>query len=268
MTVSPWSCCQRLVAEWRLSMWSVVDTNGKTFDVVASFQPMPYALTAIIKLIFLAWATSIWIMDMINYESKGFWYAYLTHWGQLVTMLYFVLSLTTLLLFHVIQEEPLNFITRFTWGIFTTIVTVESVITLLYWSLEYNGDALMYREVMKHGGFLLLLWIDGFAINRIPIRFKQILWPYLFYILYLLWSVIHSVAKLGNPYRNDNDPTTDDDAIYSSVSWNHRPVQIGITCVLLLTVFLPFLFLINWLLSILTYCRFINENVLADAEQV
>jgi hypothetical protein len=179
--------------------------------------------------------TRLSIMDMIEYQSKEFWYAYLTHWGQMVTFLYFEMSVSTVILFHVVQEEPLNFMTRFTWGIFTAIVTAESMIMLLYWTLEYQDGEMKYTNFMKHGGFLLLLWIDGFVINRIPIRFKQIVWAHLFFILYLLWSIIHSVSRIGNPYRNDNDPTTDDDAIYSSVSWIHRPAVILITCIFLMT---------------------------------
>jgi hypothetical protein len=221
-------CCPRLVAEWRLAMWSVADTNGKSVDVVASFQPKPHALMAIVKLAFLSWVMSIWITDMIEYDSKGFWYAYLTHWGLLATIVYFTLSLCTLMIFSVVQT-PLNFVTRFLWGLFTTIVTVETVIALLFWVLEYKAGPVSYGNVVKHGVFLILLWIDGFLINRIPIRFKQIVFPYIFLIIFLLWSGIHSVTKIGNPNITDKDHTTDDDAIYSAVSWNHRPEKAAIT---------------------------------------
>ena len=258
-------CCKALVDEWRLRMWSTTDANGKTIDVVATFRPRPPLLTGIIKLGFLVWTAQVVIATLIDFpQPKSFWLAYLTHWGLLLTVLYQALSFSRMIL--PVSQEPVDFLTRFAWGTFTTAAIAEVIVTLLYWTLEYKGGPVLYLNVMKHGIVLLEIWIDGFVINRIPIRLKQVLWVYILGIsYYFLWTGIHSVSGVGNPIRNDNNPTTDDDAIYGSVNWTKRPAAAAVIAILVLLLGLPLLILTTWFVSTLLGRRYIANDDANDA---
>jgi hypothetical protein len=67
---------------------------------------------------------------------------------------------------------------------------------------------------------------------------------------YLIWTGFHAASDIGNPATSDNDPATDDDAIYSSLNWNQRPKGSAILAVILLCVGVPIMFLVLWSISI------------------
>ena len=251
------SCCGRLLAEWRLDMWSTTDVNGKFIDMKATFRPQPRLLTGIVKLGFLVWSIQIIASAISDSNIPNFWLAYLTNWGICLTIIYQTLSLTRMVL--PVSQDPVDFLTRFTWGMFVCVAVAESIITILYWALEYQGEAVTYANIMKHGILMLTIWFDGFVLNRIPLRFKQVLWPYILSIMYLIWTGIHAATDIGNPTISDNDPETDDDAIYSSLNWNERPASGVIISVVLLIVMNPLLFLFMWYISTLIGRRYIME---------
>jgi hypothetical protein len=241
-------CFGRLMAEWRLGMFSTADVDGRISDMDAVFHPKPKLFTYPIKLLVFAWLIQVIVQAFSDFSSdKGFWFAYLTHWGTMSVLTYFTLSLICLM--RPIKQDPTNLLTRATWFVFTTTVNLELVITLLYWVLEYEGGTPNYTSVMQHGGFMLVVMIDGFLINRIPIRFKQVLGFFVMELLYLIWSGIHAATTIGNPRREDNDPETDDDAIYSAVNWSERPVAAVIVALLVLFVGTPIIFMIMWFCS-------------------
>lgn len=261
-------CCQVLVDEWRLGMWSTIDVNGKTIDVVSTFRPRPPLLTGIIKLGFLVWSIHLLVVSLVEQpDPKAFWLAYLTHWGLMLTIFYQLLSFSRMIL--PIAQEPVDFLTRLGWGVFTTVANVEVIITILYWTLEYKGGSVSYLNIMKHGILLLEVWFDGFVLNRIPIRMKQVLWVYLLAVTFLIWTGIHSASGIGNPYNSDNDPATDDDAIYRSVNWKERPVTGIIMGIAVLFVLIPILIITTYFLSTLLGRRYIenpdSDNPRTDA---
>ena len=74
--------------------------------------------------------------------------------------------------------------------------------------------------------------------------------------MYVIWTGIHSAADIGKSRKSDNDPETDDDAIYSSVNWNQRPTSAFIICLTLLFVVNPLVILFTWYLSTLLAHRY------------
>lgn len=244
-------CCGRLLAEWRLSMFSTTDANGKTIDLEATFhlRTRPaWIVYIIIKICFLVWAISAVISEIIGIDEPGFWFAYLTHWGSLSTILYFALSLSCAI--RPISQQPVNFLTRSTWFMFTTTVCIEILITLLYWGLEYKpGKTITYESIMQHGVFMVIIMLDGFVLSRIPVRFKQIIGFLVFEVAFIVWSGIHAASGIGNPNRSDGDPNTDDDSIYGAVSWNQRPQAGIIVAIGAVFVGCPLIFLVVWSLS-------------------
>jgi hypothetical protein len=53
----------------------------------------------------------------------------------------------------------------------------------------------------------------------------------------------------GNPQRHDNDPATDDDAIYHSLSRENRPGSSLLTALFGVLVLVPSLYLLLWCMS-------------------
>lgn len=234
-------------AEWALDMWTTTDVNGKMIDIQRSFQPKP-KYWAILKLGFMAWAIQVLVMDAANFDVPSFWIVYLTSWGVCLTVLYHGLSFACML-FPISTDEPVNLLTKLTWGVFGTALDVEITVVVLYWTLEFSDQPITYYNIMKHGVLMLTLVFDGLFVNRIPLRFKQYYWFLLVATLYLIWTGIHAASGIGNPRNNDNDPETDDDAIYSVINWKKRPGGAAILCVLLYVVILPAVFLFTWLIS-------------------
>lgn len=84
-------------------------------------------------------------------------------------------------------------------------------------------DDLNFENISVHCLTLLMQYIDGFWINRIPIRFNH-WWTGVFplSIAYAVWTYIHgAVTDLGNPDVSDNDPSTNDDLIYDDIDWDN-----------------------------------------------
>lgn len=251
-------CCKALLNEWRLGMWSTADANGKTIDLERTFRPCPHLLTGA-KLSFLVWSLQVLIATLIDFlEPKSFWLAYLTHWGLLLSVLYQTLSFSRMIL--PVSQEPVGFLTRFAWGTFTTAANVEVIITLLYWTLDYKGGPVTYLNIMKHGIIMLEIWIDGFIINRIPIRLKQVLWVYILSAAYLTWTGIQAASGIGNPNRNDSNPATDDDAIYGVMNWTKRPAAAAVVTILILVIGIPILILATWYVSTIIGRRYIEND--------
>jgi hypothetical protein len=96
-----------------------------------------------------------------------------------------------------------------TWALLAIVLPAEVMITILFWALEYeSGDTISYVTVMVHGGTMILLFIDGFVVCRIPLRLKQFVFFETFSFMYLLWTITRA-------YPSDV-VSQDDDAIYSS----------------------------------------------------
>ncbi len=75
---------------------------------------------------------------------------------------------------------------------------------------------------------------------------KQLIFVESFSVCYLVWSVLHSVLNVGNPWYTDKG---ENDPIYSTVDWNDKT---GFTIALsigLLFVGLPIVFLLCRALS-------------------
>ena len=68
-------------------------------------------------------------------------------------------------------------------------------------------------------------------------------------ISFVIWTGFHAISDIGNPTKSDNDPETDDDAIYSSLNWNQRPKGSAILAAIFLCVGVPIMFLVLWSIS-------------------
>jgi hypothetical protein len=103
-----------------------------------------------------------------------------------------------------------------------------------------------------HGGFCILVLVDGLMVNRIPIRLRH--WfelCLLLFVVYIIWSVIQSPLALDidNPYMEDRG--YDDDKIYPFLDWGSSPLPtlaILSVCIFLVT---PMILLALWAQSLM-----------------
>ena len=191
-------------------------------DVIRTFSPRPRPVYITIKLFLAAWILAILTMSIDRVTYPNFWLAYLTHWGYVITAMYGVMS--PICAMYLALRPPITntlsccgaggggvagSLIKTTWALLAIVLPAEVMITILFWALEYeSGDIISYVTVMVHGGTMILLFIDGFVVCRIPLRLKQFDFFETFSFMYLLWTIIRA-------YPSDV-VSQDDDAIYSS----------------------------------------------------
>ena len=78
-----------------------------------------------------------------------------------------------------------------------------------------------YQDIAVHGIVFVVVSVEGFRMNRIPLRWMHLWLCWALTLAYIIWSIIHGplVLDLGNPNEEDNDPNTNVDAIYADLSW-------------------------------------------------
>lgn len=266
----------RCVSECRLPMFGL-EGNEKNIDLKETLEP---SCSSIVKrriciaykfaMLALTWCAMV---QSIYDESpdRASWIIFLTHWCTLISTLYLMSSLISMVgpyQFSVqtgTLESPK--FAKWTWGLFAMSIHCQLFVTILFWYLVYDGGTIMFKTWYEHGVLFVIVAIDGFFIHRFPLRFKHIFLVYLLDISYLVWTGIHSTTNIGNTNNSDNDPETDDDALYGVLNWNQRPQASAILAVVLVFVVVPVLFLFLWIVSACIPRRYIETTELPEDEE-
>lgn len=231
------------VAEGLASTEGGVSTS--LIDVSKTFCPRPHIPFTAAKAFLTAWVIALMALSIEQTQFESFWLAYLTHWGWTVTVAYFLFSLGTACYFSKCEHADGGggkvVLAKITWSLLAIALPGEVIICLLFWFLEFDGTV-QYVSLMLHGIGILLIAIDGFLINRIPLRMKQFVLFEAFAALYLIWNIVFSFSGIGNPYKESG--AQDDDAIYSSMRWKTSTSSAVTIAVLVLLVANPILFLL------------------------
>jgi hypothetical protein len=262
------SCCSRFLAEFRLPFFSLQDTNGKTIDLNETFASTSKIVwfTKFLLVVFGISGIAIDISDEGVY--KAFWLSKLTHWGELIGTTYLILSfIVSVGWIPVISGEnekeaaSVTAWAKILWGLFPAIITMQTIIVLMYWFTVYEGGQVQYDALFGHGLLFLGIAFDGHFLNRTPIRVKQLFFVYFISVPYVIWTLIHGLATdIGNPKSVDT-PDGDDDALYSVLNWSERPLPTFIVVVLLHVVAGPLFFAIYWGVSLVIPRRYLSEEV-------
>jgi len=199
--------------------------------------------------------------------TAGFWvtrpykyyFIFVTHWGLLLSVLYSMMSSINTVFPpkqpSTASELPSWWI-RLTWFLFVTSAHLEITLTILYWWLDYSGG-ISVLNIMKHGGVLIIIVFQGLVLDRIPVRMVHFFWSFTIIALYIGWTYIHSVLDIGNPYKSDSDPETNDDVLYSILDWNKEPESAAIVVACVLFVLAPVVFSVLWIASLYScFCTF------------
>lgn len=239
-------CCtpNRFKEEWKLSLFTVEDYNGKIIDVQKTFTPSP--LWLVFRFAILVWIGLAFydIFSIPNYPIL-FWFSYYTHWSVIIATTYFFFSFILTFQQWRNPSQEVTWLVRAVWILFSIGSVTQLSATVLYWILVYTGGPPGYIELLFHGLIVSVLLFDGFVVSFVPIRLKFIIPMMVINALYIGWSVIHSVANIGNPFNN-RGAMTDDDAIYAALNWNQRPGTAAFWSIVSNVIIFPLLFLLTF----------------------
>lgn len=247
---APPTCWRRFKGEWNLKFFELSETDESIVNVKKSFAPAPAWRTFVLKSALTGWSISILVTDLLDENWNPISYYMI---ALATTILYFLVSFINTVIGPGEQrpyDDTPGFMVRLAWGLYPTVAVVQMNATIFFWALQFDRSdpvTSWYKMIMKHGGFMALVLLEGRFINQIPVRQKHLLFPVIFMILYVVWTVLHDVFKLGNPYVADSD------AIYESLDWQNNVTASAVTSVVLVVGITPLMFLNTWLLSIWSF---------------
>ena len=149
-------CCTTIKHElFHASMFDLSDPDtssdgNKFMDVEETFAPRPHLFFVGAKFAMAIWLFASMVVAILQNEPYfGFWFAYLSSWGLVVTVLYAICSFISaaLLAYHPPQQQKRKELTgkvgmllKITWALFAVAFPAELCITLLFWVLVFDGS--------------------------------------------------------------------------------------------------------------------------------
>ena len=218
-------CCSR----WRRELnpcqdWFSVHDEGedRVLDVPASFAPSS-VWSVLLKLLAVSYITFTFVHAVYTSDHRDIHFAYLTYWALTLTVLYVWTSIYNSI--RGAEQPPLlsnvSFRIRLQWYLFNLALNTDLLVVLLYWTVDFEpGETtLTYGSVSAHAGSCLAVLLEGFMVNRIPVR-----WFFWWGtglpigLAYLGWTLIHSQTDIGNAGKDDSD------LLYEAVDWEDDPL--------------------------------------------
>lgn len=222
-------------------------------DVPRSFSPLGWSVVLWKLVVVGGVEIAALSLGLVGDVRRPFYLAYVTHWALIASMAYSVLSLVNTLrpVTQPLTPTPPTPTLRVksTWVLGTVALHSQFMVTVMYWTLLYEGGPVEPVTVFTHGLVAVVVWIDGLVVNRLPIRLRHWLeWLTPFYTLYLIWTILQSSVgfAIGNPDNTDGDPETNDDAIYSILVWGEDTTGAIVLTAILLLVAAPIVHIILW----------------------
>uniref|UniRef100_A0A7S1VS85 Uncharacterized protein n=1 Tax=Grammatophora oceanica TaxID=210454 RepID=A0A7S1VS85_9STRA len=230
--------------------WFLVrEVDGRVINIPRSFAPQPTWAVTMLKTGFTGVVYHVLLLDMIEYwDDIEYYLIFLTHWAFLMSLMYFPLSLFMSLTGGARQpnsDTQPSFGVRFMWGLYSSTLVIQVAVMSLFWTVEYNFDVVgrpLYPSIMKHGGIMVLLFLEGMVLNKIPIRAKHLWFVEGVSMLYLIWTIIHWFLDIGNPF-------IDDDGIYGVMNWRQTPELAAVVVVGVVFIVVPLVFYLVWWMS-------------------
>jgi hypothetical protein len=240
--------------------FSVVDrATGRKVDIPESFAPAT-CKSFLAKLLLGGFSLGTLIYTWVISEYPYYYLAYLTNWNLLMSVLYFVFSITNTMLAAWTPQPPDTLPAcsriRWTWILYEIALHSEVLVSIMFWALVYKpGSTVTFQTVAPHCAVAAAVWIDGTFVNRIPLRLMHwfgVIFPW--DCLMVLWLVIQAFAGVGNPYEQDydKDPDTTDDTLYQTINWKDSPLKSGVISLVVVLGIGPALFVILWWASLYT----------------
>ena len=250
----------------------------RVIDIPATFSPTGLH-TVGFKFLLTAGALGILAYCFAENDDKLFFFSKFTYIALIIQCMYHLLSFfnsTCPTLRQPEEEAPVRGRAKLTWWFFNMSLHASIIAAILFWAMDYEkGDKITLAKILPHGPTVFLVVCDGFWVNRIPIRLFH-WWSAVLplHLAYTAWTILHAYLNIGNPTTSDNDPDTNDDAIYSKVVWKDDFVDTLVLFLIIILVVGPvlqfFLFLFSlyaWPLCCMTDRRRYTTSAATFAEQ-
>lgn len=155
----------------------------------------------------------------ITLRDWGIWFIYLTHWGVLLCLSTTILGAIIVTTWHFHPEFSENLkeasgmpiLFKIYWMLHNSTLVLSIVISLIYWSVLYQGEPIDATNAMTHITNSVLMFID-LLIVAYPIRLMHVIQPIAFGMSYLVFSVIYHF--LGGTNMEDKP------YIYAVIDWS------------------------------------------------
>ena len=204
--------CKTLKHEIYESKWFSLDqANGEYIDVEQSFSRRDYGFIILfLRLFFFSWSASAFTSHFIRFpiENKFYFMSYFSHWSWFVALLYqmSVIIITVFRSFFLKQppegDSPYIFI-RITWFLYAVAAPSTMLLNILLYAPSLPMDVFhqslsAYLNVVEHTMVFLMVLIDGAILARIPMKLKHFAFLFTFLFSYLIWTLVHDFANIGN----------------------------------------------------------------------
>lgn len=253
------SCCRHLCSEFKNPMFSVEESKG-TLDINECFHIGRGLLSWVGAFKLLSFLSSIAVLIYAFYKHPipSFYPAYLTPWGVVFCILYLggSFSLTAFVFADNSNREQATRLVKFTWMMYSIAAVLGCCIAVLYWGFVWTPSrGIDFSNVMTHGGVLIIVLLQGLAVERVPLRIKHnIVGTALIAIIYNGWLAIQNLIVKYNPMQDD-----DDDALYDAAKWRENTKGAIILTIIVVFGAIPFFTVLLWLLS-LPRRRYLDEK--------
>lgn len=148
----------------------------------------------------------------VDWNILRYYYIYLTHWTLTLQLIFtmFNIAVSYYSLDDALDPAVFPWFVKVIWILSEVLLPSTFLVFALYWGLVWTGPEVKVVSVLTHGVNFLLQATD-MTFSSQPKFLLHGIYPFLYSMIYLLWTVIHWALFLdnqnGNPY------------IYSSLNW-------------------------------------------------
>jgi hypothetical protein len=199
---------------------------------------------------FLMFGTLIWsFYDMAAKGDGGYWFIYLTHWTLVLENVYLGVAAyvtskyagpssktTTANDAAAAEDNRLPCIIQVMWLLNAIVLPASFFVFVLYWGLVFSGE-LKVLSCLTHGLNFVVMALDS-AVGSMPYLLLHGIWFMLYCLVFLLWSVLHYLLKIGDANGNGY--------IYSSLDWGSDAKGVSEIAMLIVLVAAPFVNCVFW----------------------
>lgn len=155
---------------------------------------------------------------------------------------------------EIIHYQP-SFLTKVTWASYSVASVSQITVTLVYWILLYSPEhtKMDYYDMTSHGFMCLLILIDGLIISVVPVRFKHIIFIFVYSICYNVWAILHAILGIGT--SRDEEGKSNKSPLYDFLDFQNDPKGASIMTLGVILVVLPLVFLFVYCCSLFSITK-------------
>jgi len=218
--------------------------------------------SVILKSVFACAMIYAQILSTFGWGSKSMFYGiYLTYWTLTVQNAYHLANLGMAVQAFCNRPQPLPYSLQATTALRAIAEPCALIVSMLYAMGTHFQDRSL-ANVMVHGVNGAVVLLDA-LLGRQTSRLANNLWGFAYFMIYMIWTVLHYLLRIGNQYGER--------CIYHGFCWDNP----GVACLNFLLIFIvimPMTSLLVWSLVWVRDClisdtdrqRYLAANPLHD----